>query len=341
MLTRTLLAAASAARFRTVRCSSSLNAPTIVNGLSSIVDNYDAILLDQFGVLHDGKKPLPGAVDCYEKLAASGKRLVVLSNTSRRRAFAVSKLPVIGFDDKALLGFVTSGEAAHAHIAEHHQGERMLWISWDDNFHAWDPTYLNGLDVTLADAATCDFVLLQGSQCLRDGASVADAGIFQSGELNAATLAALRTCAERNIEVICANPDLYVTLPDGTRGYMPGCIANEYEALGGRIKYFGKPHLPAFEAALKLLGPDVDPSRVLHCGDSLMHDIAGANAAGIHSLFVAGGIHAEALGIPDAGAPPASAEQQPSGAELTPEALSRLFDELDIRPTLSVASFVW
>ena len=64
---------------------------------------------------------------------------------------------------------------------------------------------------------------------------------------------------------------------------------------------------PAFEAALKLLGPDVDPSRVLHCGDSLMHDIAGANAAGIHSLFVAGGIHAEALGIPDAGAPPASA----------------------------------
>ncbi len=340
MLTRTLLAAASAARFRTVRCSA---APTIVSGLSAIAHEYDAILLDQFGVLHDGQKPLPGAVDCYEKLAASGKKLVVLSNTSRRRAFAMKKLPIIGFDDKSLLGFVTSGEAAHSYIAENHRGERMLWISWDDQFHAWDPTYLDGLDVTLADAATCDFVLLQGSQCLRDGATVEDAGIFASGELNAKCMAALKTCAARNVEVICANPDLYVTLPDGTRGYMPGCIANEYEALGGRLRYFGKPHVPAFDAALKLLGPDVNPSRVLHCGDSLLHDIAGANAAGIHSLFVAGGIHAEALGIAEAGGSggASAAAEPPDDGELTADALQRLFGEVGVTPTLTVANFVW
>ena len=66
--------------------------------------------------------------------------------------------------------------------------------------------------------------------------------------------------------------------------------------------------------------------RVLHCGDSLHHDVAGANAAGIHSLFVAGGIHADEL---------------PPEGQLSSEALSRLFDEEGIAPTLSVEKFVW
>jgi ribonucleotide monophosphatase NagD (HAD superfamily) len=36
---------------------------------------------------------------------------------------------------------------------------------------------------------------------------------------------------------------------------------------------------------------------VAHVGDSLEHDIVGANAAGIDSIFVIGGIHAKDLGL--------------------------------------------
>ena len=57
--------------------------------------------------------------------------------------------------------------------------------------------------------------------------------------------------------------------------------------------YYGKPHPAAFEAALASLG--VPPSRVLHVGDSLLHDVAGAHAAGVDSLFVAGGIREERI----------------------------------------------
>ena len=36
---------------------------------------------------------------------------------------------------------------------------------------------------------------------------------------------------------------------------------------------------------------------VAHVGDSLHHDVVGANAAGIDSIFVLGGIHAKTLGL--------------------------------------------
>ena len=43
-------------------------------------------ILDQFGVMHNGVLALPGASECYANLAASGKKIVILSNTSRRAA---------------------------------------------------------------------------------------------------------------------------------------------------------------------------------------------------------------------------------------------------------------
>lgn len=45
----------------------------------------------------------------------------------------------------------------------------------------------------------------------------------------------------------------------------------------------------------------VDASDSLAVGDSLHHDIKGANAAGIQSVFITGGIHATELGLGDYG----------------------------------------
>ena len=188
---------------------------------------YDAILLDQFGVLHDGKRAMPGAVETYEALAASGKQLVVLSNTSRRRAFALKKLPSLGFKPELLAGFVCSGEQAWEHMKESRGGERVLYISWSDDFLAWDPTYLDGLDLTLAPACEADFVLCHGSMMVRDGttASGVPTDMLDSGAPSEALLEALRTCVARGLPMVCANPDFHVVLPSGARGYMPGCIA--------------------------------------------------------------------------------------------------------------------
>ena len=121
----------------------------------------------------------------------------------------------------------------------------------------------------------------------------------------------LERCSSRKLPLICANPDVIVKYHDGNIRYMPGNIANRYaDKFGMRDEtiVFGKPHRHHFEACLRQLeglesGPkdnDADnvsrPLRVAHVGDSLHHDVAGANGVeGIDSIFVVGGIHSEEL----------------------------------------------
>jgi hypothetical protein len=41
------------------------------------------VLLDQFGVLHDGRMAYPGAVEAVERLHSQGMQLLIISNSSR------------------------------------------------------------------------------------------------------------------------------------------------------------------------------------------------------------------------------------------------------------------
>lgn len=81
----------------------------------------------------------------------------------------------------------------------------------------------------------------------------------------------------------------------GNGAYMPEKIAKRYqEKMGGSCACFGKPHAHHFEACIREL--DLPKDKVGNVGDSLHHDIAGANATCIASVFVVGGIHREELG---------------------------------------------
>jgi len=72
-------------------------------------------------------------------------------------------------------------------------------------------------------------------------------------------------------------------------------LAKSYEEAGGRVRWHGKPFPSVYDSCLRLL--DIaDRSRILAVGDSLRTDIAGASGAGIDSLLIAGGIHAEEFG---------------------------------------------
>lgn len=285
---------------------------------STLASRYDAFILDQFGVMHNGKYSLPGAEECVKHLARErGLPLIILSNTSSPSKTTLGRLPGLGFDKSDFVGAVTSGEEAARLIEETYGGggnpagaapKRFVWFTWaPGNENAPDPLRFlekcGNVRPTL-DASQADFVVAHGSGCIRgadDGEEAKPLTRSMGSFLDDADMtevdAVLRECAARDLPLICANPDLVVMYHDGGFKHMPGKIAKRYESedLGGkdRVTWFGKPHASHFEACLRELG--IDRTRVAHVGDSLHHDVAGANAAGVDSIFVVGGIHREEL----------------------------------------------
>ena len=63
-----------------------MSAPVPLPGIESLIENFDVFFLDQYGVLHDGAAPYPGALQCLRMIRASGKRIVILSNSGKRAA---------------------------------------------------------------------------------------------------------------------------------------------------------------------------------------------------------------------------------------------------------------
>ena len=106
---------------------------------------------------------------------------------------------------------------------------------------------------------------------------------------------------------------------DGTKGK----IAKRYEEMGGKCYYFGKPFRDHFITCVESLNLE----RVAHVGDSLHHDIKGANSAGIDSIFVTGGIHYEELQASDINSLPPK------------ENLDDLFQKVGITPTYVIPMF--
>ena len=277
---------------------------------AELAKSYDGFILDQFGVLHNGKHALPGAEELVKHLVDSGKKLIILSNTSSPSTTTIKRLPGLGFDPNDFIGAVTSGDEASRLIKEKYgsgpRKKKFVWFTWKPGFGNAPPPLAflrqcgNVEPAETVDEA--DFVVAHGSGVVRgpgeDGdASIQSMGSFlDDGDLTEVD-SVLQRCRERHLPMICANPDFVVMYADGGFRHMPGKIAKRYEELGGDCTYFGKPHSPHFMACLRELRLDKD--RVAHVGDSLHHDIAGANAAGIPSIFVTGGIHCNDLGKPN------------------------------------------
>jgi HAD superfamily hydrolase (TIGR01459 family) len=254
-----------------------------VTGVSTLAPRYDGYILDLWGVIHDGVAPLPGAVDCLNSLVEAGKRIALLSNAPRRADDVARRITQIGVPEDTYHHVMSSGEEAWQYLRRRDDpfyatlGRRCLHICSDRDLEIRD-----GLDLEFFDQAEwADFIL-------NTGPAEWDDTIEDYTPL-------LRRCLERRLPMVCANPDL-VVMHGAKLALCAGALAQFYEEQGGRVRWHGKPHRSVYDRCLGLLSVG-DRSRILAVGDSLRTDIPGAAAAGIDSLFVAGGIHAKEFGL--------------------------------------------
>src|SRR3712207_3390955 len=81
--------------------------------LRDLAPLYDTFLIDQYGTLHDGMRPYPGAREALAALREAGGRVVILSNSGKRSAVNVQRLVRLGFDPGGWDLFLSSGEVAY------------------------------------------------------------------------------------------------------------------------------------------------------------------------------------------------------------------------------------
>jgi HAD superfamily hydrolase (TIGR01459 family) len=254
----------------------------LIVGLRELAPRYDGFILDLWGVIHDGVAPVPGAIDCLRSLIRNGKRIVLLSNAPRRADDVVRRITEVGVPAGLYHDVMSSGEEAWQHLKGRDDpfyaalGRRCLHIGSERDLEIRE-----GLELEYVDCPE------EAQFILNTGPAGWDDRIEDYEPL-------LRKAIDRDLPMVCANPDL-VVMRGSTLHLCAGALARWYEEAGGRVRWHGKPFPSVYDSCLRLL--DIaDRSRILAVGDSLRTDIAGAAGAGIDSLLIAGGIHAEEFG---------------------------------------------
>lgn len=305
--------------------SSELQLFQTFNGLQHIAKTHQfkAWFLDQFGVLHDGKQPYPGAISTLQKLATTGAKMVIISNSSRRASTTMEKMKSLGFDTSLFLGAITSGELTHQYLQRRDDGwfaalgKSCIHMTWKGR----GAISLEGLGLQVVDKVEeAEFLLAHGTEAL--GLSSGASCPMTLEELEKV----LERCAAKQIPMVVANPD-FVTVEARDLRVMPGTLAAKYEKLGGEVKWMGKPDKIIYKSAMELAGVDAFDS--IAVGDSLHHDIKGANASGIRSAFITGGIHATELGV------------NSFGEEAALSSVQALASKYDAYPSFVLPSFTW
>ena len=252
----------------------------IIGGLREIATRYDGYVLDLWGVLFNGHEPTPGALDALRELRKAGKRAVVLSNAPRRAFLVEKRMNEIGIPQGLYDHVHSSGEETWQHLSKR-----------DDDFYRSLGTACYHIGPQRDDNMV-EGVGLRRVSSVEQAEFILNTGPGGEEKLDDFE-AMLQTAHRRSLKMVCANPDLVVAYGDKLF-LCGGSIAQRYEEIGGTVRWHGKPLPDVYETAFKLLGV-TDRRRILAVGDSIRTDIAGANAAGIDSLFVATGIHAEEL----------------------------------------------
>ena len=249
-----------------------------ISGLREIADTFDVVVLDQWGVLHDGSRRYEHAAEALHALAANGKRILVLSNSGKRSDLNLERIADCGLPVDDIEIVMTSGEALWRDVRDGALApfSRPLAITGAANDAA---RWSEGLSIEFVDEiGEADALLVMG---LPDGARLEDHD------------ALLGDALARGLTLVCPNPDRSSPRANGETVIQPGALAAAYEARGGSVEWYGKPHGPIFEAVERFAG--VPPQRLLMVGDSPEHDIAGGARAGWRTCLVRGGLHARML----------------------------------------------
>ena len=231
----------------------------------SLLEFYDALLLDLDGTVWEGGRAIPGAVETIK--AANLPSMYITNNASRGPADVAAKLGAIGLE-VAEKDVLTSAQAA--------------------------------VTMALQDFAAGTVVYVVGTQSFKDLAEAAGFVVAESADQNPevvlhghnpetgwAQLTEAALAIRNGAVYIASNLDSTLPMERGLAVGNGSMVAAVISATGVAPASAGKPAPTMFRQAVKQLGSQ----RPLAVGDRLNTDIEGANAAGIPTFQVLTGVN--------------------------------------------------
>jgi HAD superfamily hydrolase (TIGR01459 family) len=247
---------------------------------SALAPDYDVVLSDVWGVVHNGVAAFPEACDALTRFRDKGGTVVLITNAPRPNGVVASQVAQFGAPRSIYDAIVSSGDVTRSEI-EKRPGQTILHVG-----PKRDLAIFEGLDVRFAPVESADYVICSGL-------------FYEDTETPEDYRPLLEKMRARELFMVCGNPDVVVERGE-TLLYCAGAIADLYAKQGGDVLYAGKPYAPIYDLALQLAerarGKKVDKKRVLAIGDSVRTDFSGAASYGIDCLFVTAGIHSAEFG---------------------------------------------
>jgi len=253
--------------------------------ISALIEQYDALFFDSFGVLIDGVDALPGAVELVDRMNAEQANYFVVTNdasvsldsrvkTFTSKGFSVPKERIIN-----------SGSLIGAYISDHELlGAPTLVLGTQD---AKDYSTNAGARLVSLDSGEEPDIVVLGHSGPYDWESTLEELL---------SLFSRRFQQNDPVRLVLPNPDFIYPNGPGVFGFGAAAFVNTLEQglerlHGSHVELIatklGKPYAPIFNAAIERAGT----TNAVMIGDQLETDICGANSAGIDSAVVTMGIN--------------------------------------------------
>ncbi len=250
--------------------------PPILTSARDLLQRYDVLFCDVWGVVHDGLQAYPGAMRALTAFRKGGGTVILVSNAPVPATRVAEMLADKSVDPEAWDDIVTSGGIALDHVAYKNYSAVYTIGPADRDAAFFARLSAHSVPLDRAEAIVCTGLNDDVNETVADYAKI------------------FARARERGLPFVCANPDLVVDV--GGRHYLcAGALAEAYAEMGGEVFWAGKPHPSAYAAAQTkaedLRGGPLRRERVLAIGDAIRTDMKAAEVAGVDALFVTAGIH--------------------------------------------------
>jgi HAD superfamily hydrolase (TIGR01450 family) len=250
--------------------------------IETLIDRYEVLLLDAFGVLVHSSGTLAGAVELITELNRSAKPYYILTNdASRLPATAATRFQHMGLAIETDR-IITSGSLLKGYFAQNRlTGSRCVVLGPEDSVRYVE--LAGGLVVTPDDEFDVVVIGDESGFPFLDTVDSVLTGLIRKLDHG------------ENVHLVLPNPDLIYPKSDREFGITGGGIALILEAAlhqrypgqnNLNFDRLGKPHDTIFKETLRRSGT----RNMVMVGDQLATDICGARAFGLDSVLIASGI---------------------------------------------------